>query len=188
MNIPNLLSALRLCLIPVFCGVYLNAASSSAYVAAAIILGVSGLTDMLDGYIARHYRMETAIGKILDPLADKMTQVAVCLCIALRVEGFWPLVIIFVCKESLMGIAGIIMTRGNYEMPRAKWFGKLATIMFYVLVFLVVMFPEMERLHMKVLMWTSCGFMLFAFFMYIPDFFRLQKNAIRSEPVDSDGK
>ena len=77
MNVPNALSTMRIVLIPFFLYTYLTAQHESQYVAAAVILAVSGLTDTVDGWIARHFNMITQLGKILDPVADKLTLAAV---------------------------------------------------------------------------------------------------------------
>ena len=84
LTIPNLLSMFRLILIPVYISIYLNARNSSDYFLSAAILAVSCLTDLIDGKIARHFNMITNVGKLLDPLADKLTQFALILCLSSR--------------------------------------------------------------------------------------------------------
>ena len=73
-TIPNLLSLFRLALLPVYVYIYLNATQTYQYVAAGAIMAVSCLTDMIDGRIARRFNMISTLGKILDPVADKITQ------------------------------------------------------------------------------------------------------------------
>ena len=84
LSIPNLLSLFRLLLIPVYITIYLNARTKDDYFLAATSLAVSCLTDMIDGKIARRFNMITTVGKLLDPLADKLTQFALILCLSLR--------------------------------------------------------------------------------------------------------
>ena len=74
MNIPNMLTLFRILIIPVYVLLYLNAQTSIQYVAAGAIITLSCLTDMMDGIVARRFDMITTLGKILDPLADKITQ------------------------------------------------------------------------------------------------------------------
>ena len=71
-TIPNLLSLFRLTLIPVYLNLYLNAQTTRDYTMSAVILGVSCMTDLVDGKIARRYNMISNVGKVLDPLADKL--------------------------------------------------------------------------------------------------------------------
>ena len=78
LTIPNLLSCLRLALIPCFVWAYLVRRDPRLTVA---LLLLSGLTDIADGFIARHYDMVSNLGKVLDPLADKLTQAAMLVCL-----------------------------------------------------------------------------------------------------------
>ena len=91
MNVPNALSTMRIVLIPFFLYTYLTAQHESQYVAAAVILAVSGLTDTVDGWIARHFNMITQLGKILDPVADKLTLAAVVAALWIQKPHLWPL-------------------------------------------------------------------------------------------------
>ena len=83
-TIPNMLSLLRLALIPVYCTVYLRAQTHTDHFIAATILAVSCLTDLIDGQIARRFQMISTLGKILDPLADKLTQLALLVCLSTK--------------------------------------------------------------------------------------------------------
>ncbi len=84
-SVPNIMSYFRILLIPVFVFVYLRADSQRDYAVAGVIVAVSGLTDFLDGFIARRFNMVTELGKALDPVADKLTQAAFALCLMLRI-------------------------------------------------------------------------------------------------------
>ena len=104
-TIPNLLSLFRLVLIPVYVTIYLKARDNTDYFLAAAILAVSCLTDMIDGQIARHFNMISTIGKILDPLADKLTQFALILCFAAKYPVWRIIVLLFFVKELYQLIA-----------------------------------------------------------------------------------
>ena len=101
-SIPNLLSYFRLLLIPVFIVLYVH----EEFTAALITLAVSGLSDILDGRIARKYNMVTDLGKVLDPVADKLTQCAMMLCVAMRYPAMWWLLGLHVVKEIIMLVMG----------------------------------------------------------------------------------
>ena len=83
-SLPNVLSMIRLALIPLYIVIYLNAVDIAHYYISAGILAVSCLTDLIDGQIARHFNMVTTLGKVLDPFADKATQFTLILCLAIR--------------------------------------------------------------------------------------------------------
>ncbi|MGL4345195.1 MAG: CDP-alcohol phosphatidyltransferase family protein [Cellulosilyticaceae bacterium] len=171
-NIPNILSLVRILLVPVFIYIYLNAQTKESFYLAAFILFVSGLTDALDGYIARKYNLITELGKVIDPFADKLTQATVAICLALRIQGMLVLLSIFVIKEVTMIIGSGILLKKRVEIDGAKWFGKLATVVFYVVMFLVVAIPDMQSSMRIILIGLSAVFMIFSFVMYIPEFKR----------------
>ena len=100
LTIPNVLSIFRLALIPVYVLIYLRAKTTADYFLAAAILAVSCLTDLIDGKIARHFDMITNLGKILDPLADKATQLSLIICLALKHTAIRYVLAVFFVKES----------------------------------------------------------------------------------------
>lgn len=110
-SIPNILSYIRLLLIPIFVYIYITANSTSDYYVAALIILLSGLTDMLDGLIARKFNQITELGKTIDPIADKLTQAAIVGCLMFRYDYMWILVLLLVVKELFMGINGLILLK-----------------------------------------------------------------------------
>lgn len=141
MSIPNLLSYLRLAMIPFICLLYKN----QEYLGTAILVVFSGITDLLDGYIARHYDMITDLGKIVDPIADKLTQLALVLLLLDRYPWFLSLVILLVIKELAMGVMGLVVVKTKKEVYGAIWCGKLATTVFYVVMVSLLFFPNLPE-------------------------------------------
>ena len=126
-NIPNALTILRFILIiPIIYYIL-----TGQYIAGFIVLTISGLTDVLDGCIARKFNFITNFGKLIDPLADKSTQVAVLAALTFRgIIPLWMLIIVFV-KELVM-VAGASFLYGKKLVVSSRWYGKLATVLFYV--------------------------------------------------------
>lgn len=172
LNIPNSLSLLRIALIPIFVLVFLGAQNRDGYILAASILLVSGLTDVLDGYIARHCDMITPLGRILDPLADKLTLVSVTCCLWIKNSGLWPVFAFFLIKEVLMAAGSIRLLRRNNDIEGARWFGKLYTLIFYGVTILIILFPGMRAGERVTLLCFMGVFTAFSFIMYIPVFLR----------------
>lgn len=168
-SIPNLLSLLRLILIPVYITIYLNARESADYYLAAGILAVSCLTDMIDGKIARHFNMITSLGKVLDPLADKATQFSLILCLALKVESslLWYLIILFVLKEGFQLIAGGLRLRKGIMLKGALLSGKICTTILFVSLILMVMMPDMPLNTINLIAAIDALFLLIAFVHYV---------------------
>ncbi len=126
-QIPNILTVARFFLIPAI--IYFILINN--YPLALLFLVISGITDVLDGWIARKFNFITNFGKLIDPLADKTTQIAVLLTLAFKnIIPFW-IIIVVVVKEAAM-IAGASFLYGKELVVSSRWFGKLATVLFYV--------------------------------------------------------
>ena len=126
-HIPNALTILRFILIPFI----IVSIVKNNYLEAFIILTLSGLTDILDGFIARKFNFITNFGKLIDPLADKATQVSILVTLSLKdIIPMWILMIVFL-KEFVM-IAGASFLYGKELVVSSKWYGKLSTVLFYL--------------------------------------------------------
>ena len=101
-TIPNLLSLFRLALIPVYIYIYLGATETYQYITAGTIMAVSCLTDLIDGKVARRFNMVSTLGKILDPLADKITQFTLTVRLSLKHPQLFPVLALFVAFVILL--------------------------------------------------------------------------------------
>lgn len=128
-TIPNLLTLLRILLVPVFCWTYLGLHNMWLTVG---MLALSGLTDVADGWIARRFDMISDVGKVLDPIADKLTQAAMLLCLMLTFPTLLPVFVLLVVKELTDGILGLLVIRRCGVVLAAEWHGKLTTVLLYV--------------------------------------------------------
>jgi cardiolipin synthase len=126
-RIPNILTITRFFLIPAIVVFILK----GHYVGAIIVLTISGITDILDGFIARKFNLITDFGKLADPLADKSTQLAILITLSiLEIFPLWILLVVLL-KEFIM-IAGVSFLYGKEIIVSSKWYGKLATVLFYI--------------------------------------------------------
>ncbi|MDO5409401.1 MAG: CDP-alcohol phosphatidyltransferase family protein [Lachnospiraceae bacterium] len=166
-TIPNILSLFRLILIPVYASMYLNAASDQEYLNAGIILSISCITDMLDGWIARRFNQISDIGKILDPVADKLTQGVVLLCMAGKHPILWWVFGLLLIKELFQLIAGYLYLQKGNEVKGAVFSGKICTTVLFVSMILIMIFPSMPELYINCLAGGCIIFMLAAFGEYI---------------------
>lgn len=138
-TIPNILSFFRLCLIPLIIWLY---CVEHNYLWAGNVLILSGLTDLVDGFIARKFNMVSDLGKVLDPVADKLTQAAMLVCLLLRFPlMILPLVLLLI-KETFMGISGFLVIKKTGRVYGAKWHGKIATCLLYATMILHVFWNE----------------------------------------------
>lgn len=171
LNIPNLLSLLRLMLIPVYVYTYQAAVTGFQYALSGGILAFSCLTDMIDGKIARKFNQITTLGKILDPLADKATQFALTLCLSLRYSVLrWVLGLLAV-KELFQLVAALVFLRRGKMLDGAIFAGKICTTVLFVSLILLVLFPGLPTRVVDGIAATDCIFLLIAFTGYLLAYF-----------------
>lgn len=188
-TIPNLISFIRILLVPLFAYLFLQ----GDFVPAVIVLALSGLSDCVDGKIARKFNQISALGKMLDPLADKLTQItlAVLLFITFNkaedtmLNAFSWVFLVFIVKEFIMVLGSVIMLNIGLRPGAAEIYGKVATLAFYVvMVFIIGFGPEVGAFRnlftipntlMMILVIISAILTLVAFFSYIPDVIRQVK-------------
>lgn len=177
LSIPNLMGYFRILLIPVIVWRYVTAETVTDYYIAAVMIGISGITDFLDGFVARRFHMITKVGKALDPIADKLTQGAIVLSLCFRYPYMIALMVLFVVKEGFMGIMGIIMLRKGKMLDGAKWFGKVCTAVLYVVMFLLILFLQLPESAANGMILLCGGFMLYSFVAYIPVFWKMGRDS-----------
>lgn len=171
LTIPNLLSLFRLLLIPVYMTIYLNASQTRDYVVAALILAISCLTDMIDGKIARKFNMITTFGKFLDPVADKVTQFTLIICLSIKHPILWNLILLFVIKESFQFIAGLITYRKGRMLTGALITGKICTTVLFVSLTAMILMPDTSKQAVNIITVVDGIFMLMAFADYVHAYF-----------------
>ncbi len=183
-TIPNLLSFLRIVLVPFFAYFFLE----GKILLAVLMLALSGLSDFLDGKIARRFNQISALGKVLDPVADKLTQITIAVLLFITFHNaqdatlkvFSWVFLVFILKEAIMVVGGLIMLLFNIRPVAAEFYGKLATAAFYGIMLIVVAFgPEIgvfrESLFqlpntvMMVLVAISAVRRIGAFLSYMPE-------------------
>lgn len=185
-TIPNLISFIRILLIPVFAVLFYNGKTISA----ALILALSGLSDLIDGKIARKYNQVSNLGKILDPVADKLTVFAIAIILYLKfsqaanqtLNAFAWVFLLFIIKDFVMIFFAFIMILLGLRPCAAEIFGKIATTAFYVvMVVIMAIGPEVGAFRgflclpdgvMMVLVAIAAVLTFVAFFSYLPDVFR----------------
>lgn len=167
-HIPNLPSGLRIVLIPFF--VWQMLAGNT--LVAGLILLASGITDTLDGNLARHFGWISDLGKVLDPVADKLTQTAVSVCLMIRFSKLWFFFAILIIKDLIMLVLGGYLTRGGVKLEGARWFGKVSTVVFYTVMILLVLFPTIPHGLTIALLVLAVGCAVTAGLLYLPEYRR----------------
>ena len=168
-SIPNLLSYFRLLLIPLFIQLYIR----GDFTEALITLAASGLSDIIDGRIARKYNMVTDLGKVLDPVADKLTQCAMMICVATRYPAMWWLLGIHVVKELIMIVVGYYVLKKTDTVNSAIWCGKLCTGVIYAVMMSHVILPDIPQSVSAASAAVCAGLIVLSLVVYMAKYVRL---------------
>ena len=185
-TIPNLLSFIRIILIPIFGYLFYN----DHLVASLCVLAVSGLSDLFDGKIARKFNQVSNLGKILDPVADKLTQITLAVILLLKfrasddkmIRAFGWVFLVFLIKEAIMVIGGAVMLAFNIRPGAAEIYGKAATVAFYSVTILIMAFGTdvgalaqywtLPNIVTGILVVIAAVMTLIAFISYMPETYR----------------
>jgi cardiolipin synthase len=142
------------------------------------ILILSAITDWLDGRIARKFHMVSELGKLLDPIADKLTQGILLICLLMQYRIAKYVLLLFLIKESYMGIVGLKTIKETGKNEGAMWYGKVSTAVFYTVMVILTLFPQMPHYIGEYLLIGCGGFMLLAFILYSRRFKELRKKVV----------
>ena len=175
LTIPNILCMFRIALIPVYLRIYLNADSAQDYTLSAVILAVSCLTDMIDGKIARKFNMVTNLGKVLDPIADKLTQLALMICLSKAHRSIRLLLALFLVKEFFQFFAMIFNLRKGKALDGALMSGKISTTVLFVSLIIMVLFPNLSADVVDAITAVCLFFLMIAFADYVRAYFGKHK-------------
>ena len=179
LTIPNLLSLIRILLIPLFVWLYLGEDNVPA---TAVVLALSGLTDALDGFIARHYHMVSDFGKALDPFADKLTQFAMLCCLVIRFPRMLWLIIVLCVKEILVASSQLVVIRKTELVLGAEWHGKITTILLYAVMILHLLWLDIPSTLSWSLVGLCIGMLLLSGVLYgIRNYRAIRENQAKSK-------
>ncbi len=180
-NVPNTLTAVRFIVIAPMMKFLLD----QKFVYAGIMILISALSDMLDGFLARKLDQVTDLGKILDPIADKLTLIAVVVCVNVLYPSVMPFILVLFTKELLMLAGGAFLLKMKIKPPAAKWYGKLSTVLFYTSITTLIMLKAIwgytnQTLSLILLAVTTAS-MLFSLVRYFILFVKLVREKNNAE-------
>ena len=165
-TIPNMISLFRLALIPAI--IYSFIKLENNYLAVGLT-ALSGLTDVVDGKIARKFNMTSDLGKMLDPVADKLTQLALIVCLVSRYPFMNRLAILLVVKEIIMAVTGLLTIKSQNKVDSAVWHGKLCTVVVYISMIVIMLIPSVPDLFVTIVSIICSFLMLFSLVLYVKD-------------------
>lgn len=163
LTIPNVLSFFRLCLIPIIVWLYIR---KEDYFWTLMVLLLSGLTDVVDGIIARKCNMISDFGKAFDPIADKLTQAAMLCCLVVRFNYMLIPLGMLVIKEVVTGITALISIKKTEQVEGAVWHGKLTTVVLYLMMAVHLVWFNIPTTVSLIMVGVCIGIMIMSFIMY----------------------
>ncbi len=163
--IPNILTTVRLFLVPVFAYLLLKVQNLPA---AAVVLILSGATDVVDGYIARRFHMVSDFGKVYDPFVDKLMQITSVICLALAGIIPFGVILIVILKELTMIVIGGILYLKKIVV-HSHWYGKATTVIFYTIIFILIICQNISHAWVVGLLVVLVGTMLASAVAYLVD-------------------
>jgi len=144
---------------------------------AILVYAIAGLSDFLDGYIARKYEAQSKLGKLLDPLGDKLMTFTVLVCITISRYVLIPATAIFFVKEVLMGIGGLVLhKKARVEMPPANYIGKASTLVFFVVCVALMLFSNIPDSVAVIMTSVAICLTLIALAAYINSYIKIMKS------------
>lgn len=169
-TIPNILSLFRIILIPVIVVLYCK---YEMYGATTLVILISGCTDIIDGWIARKFQMISDFGKIVDPIADKLTQASILLCLFTRFHHMIYLFILMAIKETMTGVTALLGIRYSGEVHGADWHGKITTCVIDAVLLIHIIWYAIPPHISDLLLLIVAAVMVFSFIMYVTRNIRL---------------
>lgn len=163
LTIPNMMSLFRILLIPVIVWLYYV---KHQYGWTIAVLLLSGATDIIDGWIARRFDMISDVGKILDPVADKLTQGITMLCLFTEFPLMILPLIVLILKETMMGITGLIVIKKTGTVHGANWHGKLTTCLLYSTMIIHILWHDIPPAFSAGMIVCCVAIMLFSLTLY----------------------
>lgn len=166
MTIPNILSIFRIILVPVFIFVVLSG-EANAYMFGMAVFLLAGFTDVLDGYLARKYNCTSVLGRILDPLADKLMVASALVCAV--IEELIPLwlALAYIAKELMQGVGGFLFYNKVNDMIPSNILGKAATTVFYTTIFCVFIIPSLPAFIKDTLVYICASLLIATLTVYV---------------------
>lgn len=184
MTIPNLLSLFRLVLIPVFVWTYVV---EEAPLLTAAVLVLSGMTDIVDGVIARKYHMVSDFGKVFDPVADKMTQIAMLFCLVTRFRWMLLPLCVMIVKETAAVVLGLLVIRKSGKVEGAAWHGKVSTAALYSMMVVHLIWFHIPGVISGILIGASTAVALLSAVMYGKENLKKLRGGRRGRAEEGDG-
>ena len=177
--VPNLLSIFRICLVPIFIITYFTDERDTK-IYAVLIYALASFSDFLDGFLARRFKASSELGKVLDPLGDKLMTISAMVCIT--IDGLIPIWAVLVAgvKEILMAIGGFLVHKmAGAKIPPSNLAGKASTVLFFLVCLTLMLFRDIPGSVATTLISVAIALTFIALASYVRTYISVMKNKNR---------
>jgi cardiolipin synthase len=181
-TVPNMMSFFRIALIPFIIWAYLGLKSVPVTV---ILIAVSAVTDILDGWVARKFNQVSEFGIFIDPVADKLTQGALLICLIPRYKLIIALVVVFVIREAIMFFAGLKVKLVTDKLQSAKWYGKVNTVVVEGVIMALIIFTKIPRTVANILIGVCILSVAVSLVLYLIGYRKILADAAKAEQEEN---
>ncbi len=181
-TVPNMMSFFRIVLIPFIIWAYLGLKSVPVTV---ILIAVSAVTDILDGWVARKFNQVSEFGIFIDPVADKLTQGALLICLIPRYKLIIALVVVFVIREAIMFFAGLKVKLVTDKLQSAKWYGKVNTVVVEGVIMALIIFTKIPRTVANILIGVCILSVAVSLVLYLIGYRKILADAAKAEQEEN---
>lgn len=181
-TVPNMMSFFRIALIPFIIWAYLGLKSVPVTV---ILIAVSAVTDILDGWVARKFNQVSEFGIFIDPVADKLTQGALLICLIPRYKLIIALVVVFVIREAIMFFAGLKVKLVTDKLQSAKWYGKVNTVVVEGVIMALIIFTKIPRTVANILIGVCILSVAVSLVLYLIGYRKVLADAAKAEQEEN---
>ncbi len=179
-TIPNMMSFFRIALIPFIIWAYFGMKSVTVTV---ILIAVSAVTDILDGWVARRFNQVSEFGIFIDPVADKLTQGTLLLCLIPKYKLIIALVAVFVTREVIMFFAGLKVKLVTDRLQSAKWYGKVNTVVVEGVIMALIIFTKIPRTVANVLIVVCIVSVIVSLILYLAGYRKVLAEAEKRQAM-----
>jgi len=162
-TIPNIMSMLRIAIIPIIVWFY---CFKQSHMWTAVLLAVSGVTDLIDGFVARRFNMISNFGKALDPVADKLTQFVMLICLLTKFPMMLFPCLLLTAKEIISAITAMVAIRKTGRIEGADWHGKVTTCLLYAMMLIHIIWFDISVVASNILVVICTAMMVISFTLY----------------------
>ncbi len=179
-TIPNMMSFFRIALIPFIIWAYFGMKSVTVTV---ILIAVSAVTDILDGWVARRLNQVSEFGIFIDPVADKLTQGTLLLCLIPKYKLIIALVAVFVIREVIMFFAGLKVKLVTDRLQSAKWYGKVNTVVVEGVIMALIIFTKIPRTVANILICVCILSVIVSLILYLAGYRKVLAEAEKRQAM-----